>query len=256
MTYFAQSVTSRYALRDARRKPGNHDPQCCETQFDFNLPLYLTREYAERHQLSVHDICHGLYGKDQVALQHLWALALYHNIDIIPGATVSTAAGDVQFRSFPHVAAKLQALVPACQHTENRLVCPHDTHRPAVPVHFVSEQQIEQLSACLGSLVRWRGILAVPTRAYHGYVHMVRVVPKSVMVQQLDASAAVALTDIPFEHLVQGQVFCETEERFLLQTRDAHMALVELAKQWSPEAFLEKYERAVYRPECKRVKRE
>jgi hypothetical protein len=214
-----------------------------------NLPAHLTDEYRIRHQLSLDDIRKVL---SCCTDRQLWSLALCRDYDI-PATAVQVNATNpdaVVHRGGALIFQRLMAESEnsSCLAQESRLICPVDTHQPPLPVHFVPLSTLAQLtqdvvnstnttsnqqpaSVCR-RVWRWRGIQVIVFRAYRGYLQLARVLPKSIYCQLYGSSFQLqqgqqCQRSSPLEYRIDGIVYCQANETFLVQARHNHHKIMQ-----------------------------
>lgn len=201
--------------------------------FAFNLPLVLTEEYHRRHQLSLDDFKLIFRVTD---VHYLWMMALYNNFDITTSAIQSCHANieAVTYSGNTVIVTKLLHFLGrnggrGIIGKKRRFIAAYDEHRPPLPVHFVTEEQLEQLPTPGNSydqVYRWQNIYVVPYRYYNGYLQLIRVVPR--YIYQAVYGEPVNLVSCPFEFLINGLVYCGIPECLLVQTPSNHEVLEKL----------------------------
>ena len=126
----------------------------------------------------------------------------------------------------------------------NKLICPYDSFQPNLPVHFINNETLQSFPSLSTPLVQypclWRfnTINVLPVYYFHGYVLLARVFPKYIH-EKIYGKACNAL-NFANEYIVQGQIFCETDERFLVTTHILHNEIVKFAIR-SKDFFLKCY---------------
>ena len=208
-----------------------------------NLPLYLTDDYRIRHQLSLQDMVKII---QSVPDKQLWLLALVKNYDVPCTAVQSNASAP---ESLAHRGGTLiqTKLINSLQDdptlsAESRLLCQSDNHQPPLPVHFVSSDQLHRCASGVCSrpiLYRWRSIDVVPFRFYRGYIQMARVFPKHIYVQLFGTSQCAR--SHPLEYNINGLIYCQSQETFLVQSQENYNALQHCANTTRADLFLHSY---------------
>lgn len=223
---------------------------CIET-FQFNLPDMLTNEYFIRHCLTIHDYERILQSVRKI--HWLQALALSKGLTVcavpsltcfakvhIPATTTTNLNSGNTYQELVKqlIHKRREELMTApppyawTDTNQNKLICPHDEHVIPLPVHFISTHKLKEFpEPKLVYKQTWpfHGIEIVPKRFYHGYLLVVKVVPKRVYEQRYGPCRNVS--ELPEEYLIQGEVYYDTEEAFLLQTKENHSKL----SQFTPE---------------------
>jgi len=100
---------------------------------------------------------------------------------------------------------------------------PYDEHRPQLPLHFVSPQTFNKCRTLMEKpniLLDWQGHVYVVKEVYHGYLKLVSVITKQEYLSRFGPPTS--LINYPDEHLIRTEVYVETEEAFLIQTKKNH----------------------------------
>jgi hypothetical protein len=267
---FGDSVAKKYKERSVTvhlsEKANEKNKSFSLIQFcEFNLPDCLTVDYFHRHELSMKDYEIILKSIRQFPLLQL--LALSKNLVLADRNFLSVAFVRVQScavtgSNHHHLIEQLlnqkrkevkevkegretkdgkkerkkeeEEEEEEKEIDEDHLVCPFDAHVPPLPVHLLTKEDLAQYPPPTRFYQRWwmwKGIRIVPREYYHGYLVMVKVIPRS----EYESRYGPCKTRIqlPCEFLIQGQVFYDTEESFCFQTQANHLELKEL-----PEATL------------------
>lgn len=238
---YAESAALLYQQRSTRIFSATSQSPWYIGTVDFNLPEMLTNEYFDRHQLSIKDYERILQSNRRV--HFLYALAISKNIPVTLSNTpliawvkvpVSPPAGNLasggacQELVKKLVAKKVEELEnpQEVKLRPDRLICPYDKHAIPLPVHFVDEKKLLSFPSA-GFVYKERmsllGVDIVPQRFYHGYLLVAKVIPKSEYEKRYGKCRCVS--ELPREYIIQGKIFYDTEDAFLLQTEENHKIL-------------------------------
>ena len=238
---YAQQLQRRYYCRKGKRiyvQPNGSAKQLAKCNYTanmyFNLPFMLTDQYFYRHQLSLNDL-KTIF--TDMPVRYLWMLALYKGSDITTSALQPCYSDSkaITFSGNTIIIKKLMRHFSLQRFQEaDRILHPKDEHKPRLPVHLVSKELIKVLYAPLtyykqhqryNSILTWADIQVLPVEWYRGYLKLTRVLPKKDYIEQF--GEVQDLLHYPQEHVVQHNVYFETEESFFVQTQLDHDALVQ-----------------------------
>lgn len=224
-----------------------------KSSYHFNLPWCLTKDYKERYQLSNHDLIE-IYTK--LPTKYLWLAGLLYNIDIPSSSTLisNNDKENLLYRNPYYISNRLSQIVlnSVNKYKQNRLICPYDTFQPNLPVQFITEKQLLNFSKIIdehnnihiqSSLWRFKDINILPIYYYHGYILLARVLPKYIYENTYGPIRNVLMA--PNEYIINGQVYCETDERFLVTTLELHNYIIQFAQRYK-DLFLKYYKDTIF----------
>jgi hypothetical protein len=201
--------------------------------YKFHIHEFLSRDFWERHALSLRDIKLILRAS---SAQMLWMLALFLNFEVTASAIRPCFA---ELDSIVHggktvILKKLNEYSESIWDNDNsdKLTCPGDQHRPLLPVQLLTATEQRYLCTHFTPLrreyeilFRYHGTDYLPYRLYRGHLQLLRVVQRAEYREMFGESSC--LRTEPIEFLVNGVAYFDTDESFLTLLEPSVMGHVE-----------------------------
>lgn len=204
-----------------------------------NIPSMLTREYCERHELSLDDYI--LLFKC-VPAQWLWLMILYLGLDVSDGALQCHNAKNPTSVKYRSPSTAIQRLLNYIKRnwslsTSNKLIASSEKNQLPLPAHYVGPKEFAALERHTHTTVHKEQYAHVYNTAYKigdkyfipvktqpdRWIMMANVVSKRQVASHLplvsEQRSDVAWLSNPIEHVVDGVICVETDEYLLVMPK-------------------------------------